>query len=95
MKRSLSLWIVLSLLFSFGCIASASENNMDVLENRYKILQNLDILIGREPGYYTGANGEEDIYRDMSKSSFINFLCNISGDHGYTEEYNEDALLCA
>lgn len=95
MKRILSLWIVLSLLFSFGCIASASENNMDVLENRYKILQNLDILIGREPGYYTGANGEEDIYRDMSKSSFINFLCNISGDHGYTEEYNEDALLCA
>ena len=95
MKRILSLWIVLSLLLSFGCIASASENNMDVIENRYKILQNLDILIGREPGFYTGANGEEDTYRDMSKSSFINFLCNISGDHGYTEEYNEDALLCA
>ena len=84
-KRILSILLVTCLLLSMCCVSFA-ETKMDLeIDRKFKVLNQLHIINEREPGDY-------NVYRNMSKSAFINFICNILGDYGYTEVYNQEAI---
>jgi len=87
-KRIVSILLALSLCLSVFCISYA-ETEIDLeVDRKFRVLNQLHIINEREPGDY-------GVYRNMSKSAFINFICNILGDYGYTEVYDDEAITFA
>lgn len=95
MKRILSLTLALVLMLSLCCISYANSEWSEETEKNYEVLRALRIVNLRDKGVYTGAQGEADVFRNLSKTAFINYICNISQDYGFTDEYNEDAIRIA
>lgn len=89
LKRILSLFILLTVIVSAFYIPNVGAVEWtEVYENNFKILMGLRIINTREEADYS-------VFRELSKSAFINFICNIYDDYGYTEEYSEEAVSFA
>lgn len=66
---------------SFG-VSGAEETGGDELQ----LLQKLDIVCGAD---------ENKLENPISKSAFINYILNITGDYKYSDYYDENALMAA
>ncbi len=87
-KRIIGILLAMSLCLSNFCVSYA-ETEVDLeISRRFRVLNQLHIINERQQGDY-------GVYRNMSKSAFINFICNILGDYGYTEVYDETAIELA
>jgi len=95
MKKLISLTLVFVLLMSFCCTSYAKGGWTEETEKRYEVLTALKIVNLRDKGMYTGAQGAADVFRNLSKTAFINYVCNISQDYGFTDEYSADAIKIA
>ena len=95
MKRILSLIVVFAFSLSLCCVSYANSEWSEETEKKYEVLNALKIVNLREKGVYTGAQGEPDVFRNLSKTAFINYICNIYQDYGFTDEHNEDAIRIA
>ncbi|MBR5152168.1 MAG: hypothetical protein IKW60_01370 [Clostridia bacterium] len=86
LKRVLSLVLSLMLVCSVVTVAYGAEGGWtDDLEFKYHVLTELGVV------HADGMSGYA-VFRDLSKASFINFVCNMYADYGYTVEYSEDAI---
>ncbi len=84
-KRILCLLISLVLLFSASPSIGATESKADQLEIMYETLLSLGIM--------QRTNKEEyDFLDEVSKSTFINYVCNIVDEFGYGETNQQDAI---
>lgn len=102
MKRIVSFLMVVSLLLSLCGVGYASNTDYTQSEEiltRCIILEGLGIVPPRAKAEYYKTDLANDrtladygILRNISKSAFINYLCNIYGEYGYTDDYNEDAI---
>lgn len=88
LKRVLSLTLALVLSLSVCVVTDAKTVYSDDLEFKYEILTALGIV--NEDG-----KSDYSVFRDLSKSSFINLICNMYGDYGFTMEYNKKAIRTA
>ncbi len=89
LKRVLSLVLALMLALSVVTVSYAAEDGWtDDLEFKYHVLSELGIVHADNMGGYA-------VFRDLSKNSFINFICNMYADYGYSAEYSADAIATA
>lgn len=95
MKKIISLTLVFVLLMSMCCISYAKDDWTEEIEKRYEVLTELRVVNLRQQGVYTGAQGAPDVFRNLSKTAFINYICNITQDYGFTDAYSEDAVKIA
>lgn len=87
-RRILCLMLSAMLLLSVSPAVLADESRAETIEQKYELLLKLNIM---EP------SGKEtyDVFDEVSKSSFINYVCNIIGDFGYGEKHNAEAIAFA
>ncbi len=88
MKRILSGIIAFVLVLSLCSVSYADTDWTEDVENKYRTLNALGILPDKEYGDY-------GVFRDLSKSGFINFVLNVYDEYGFTEERNDEALQMA
>jgi len=84
MKRIIGLILSAVLLLATANISYA-EGMQSVEEQKFDILKSLDIVCGIE--YEDGL-----LYKEITKSGYINFIMNIALDEKYTDEYNAESL---
>lgn len=87
-KRLLCCILAVSILTSIGCVAYADTDLTEDLNFKYKLLQELDILPDNEYGDF-------GILRNLSKESFLAFVCNICGDYNFTEREEDTKAAVA
>ena len=87
-KRLLCCVLAVSILMSIGCVAYADTELTEDLNFKYKLLQELDILPDNEYGDF-------GILRNLSKESFLAFVCNICGDYNFTEREEDTKAAVA
>lgn len=87
-KRLLCCILAVSILMSIGCVAYADTDLTEDLNFKYKLLQELDILPDNEYGDF-------GILRNLSKESFLAFVCNICGDYNFTEREEDTKAAVA
>ncbi len=88
-KRILS--ITLAIIFSLSvCCVSYAETTWDKeVESKAMVLKGIGVVNMDEDGNWSA-------FRNMSKSAFINFLCNLLDEScSFTEVYSEDAIRMA
>lgn len=104
MKKILCLCLSFFLILScaVGLAAEKSESYTTDIETKLEILEMLAIINPREPGVHYKTElandrelGEYGVFRNISKSGFLNYICNIFGDFGYTDDYSDEAVLLA
>ncbi len=105
MKRILSFLVAVALLSTLcvcGYAASSDTPKTDEILTRCMILEGLKIVNPRADAKYHKTDlandrslGDYGVFRNISKSAFINYLCNIYGEYGYTDDYNEEAIRFA
>ena len=103
MKRILSCFLMMALLLSICCVSYARQGQVEAVESQYRILSALKVMNKRNAGTYGDyadklserEHGDYSMFRTLSKSGFINFLCNILDEYGYTEEYSAEAIAFA
>jgi len=88
MKRILSSFIVFVLVLSLCSVSYADVGLTENIENKYKTLNSLGILPDEKYENY-------GMFRNLSKTGFINFVLNVYDEYGYTEEKNDEALRMA
>lgn len=102
-KRILCFFMVISLVlpccFGLNAVGATGDLSLDIL-HKCNILNALGIMNTRELEGDIAVIKErkiEDygIFRNISKSSFINYICNIYGDNSFTDEYDEKAIELA
>ena len=93
LKRILSVLVIVGILTSFGSVAYGDTKLTDTIDKQYNTLVALGILQMEKETNYEPLN--YDTLRDLSKSGFVNFVCNIIGDYKFTERYNEEAIRVA
>lgn len=86
------------LLSCFGSAYAAGDAeslNAD-FEKKHEILMGLSVINPDKDGEYVkGDYSEHKMFRNVSKSEFINYLCNMSGDYGYTSAQSDEAVSTA
>ena len=87
-KRVLSLALAAVLMFSLITTSYATEDKKAELDYKFDVLQSLGIINGDSFSEYA-------LYRDLSKNSFINYVCNLYGGYGYSSEHSDDAIALA
>ncbi|MBR5152812.1 MAG: hypothetical protein IKW60_04720 [Clostridia bacterium] len=85
MKRLMSLLLIATMLLSFGMVSHAASLEQDINVYHYNLLKELKIVD-------KALIKEYDPFADVSKSAFINYICNIIGDYGYDNTYNQAAI---
>ncbi|MBQ2615046.1 MAG: hypothetical protein IJB80_06980 [Clostridia bacterium] len=105
MKRIVSIILVIGLvlsLFTFGYASEVDTSGNDEILVKCRILEGLGIIPPRKKAEYHKTTlpndrtlAEYGSFRNTSKSAFINYLCNIYGDYGYTDDYSKDAISFA
>ncbi|MBR5153001.1 MAG: hypothetical protein IKW60_05710 [Clostridia bacterium] len=105
MKRIVSIILVIGLalsLFTFGHAAEVDTSGNDEILVRCRILEGLGIIPPRRKAEFHKTTlpndrtlAEYGSFRNTSKSAFINYICNIYGDYGYTDDYSKDAIVFA
>lgn len=102
-KKFLSMTLALILLLSCvgGTCASADTEITNEIMHKCDVLSALKIVNPRAMGDYGATEisllndrslGDYGIFRNISKSAFINYLCNMYGDYGFTDDYSEKAV---
>jgi len=96
---------VLALLLVLPCFSvMATETGWtEETENRLQILSALQIMNLRESGVYGDAYQKSDdrendpyaAFRNISKRTFLNYVCNIIGDYAYGESNEPEAVALA
>ena len=85
MKRVISAFLIISFILSFGAVAYAISPEQETNVYHYNLLKELKIVD-------KAVSKDYDPFADVSKSAFINYVCNIIGDCGYDNTYNEVAI---
>lgn len=63
---------------------------------KHEILRGLKIINNSKNGeYVSGEYNDYEIFRAVSKSEFINYLCNMSGDYGFSSDASDEAISVA
>lgn len=93
--------LCLAAIMLFSCFGSAyaagnAESIEEAFEKKYEILTGLEILNPVPDGeYVSGEYKDYQIFKSVSKSEFINYLCNMSGDYGYSSQQSDEAIATA
>lgn len=104
MKRILSVTLAFVLMLSCFCLAYANDDVWEKnMETRCKVLEGLRIINSRADGTYQSDRailndrtlGDYSLFRNISKSAFINYICNFYADYGYSDDYSQDAIRTA
>lgn len=104
MKKILSIGLSVFLILScfVGFTAEDSGSYTADIETKCELLEMIGIINPREPGIYYKTElandrelGEYGVFRNISKSGFLNYICNIFGDFGYTDDYSDEAVRLA
>lgn len=95
---SLFVAIIIALLCS-NCPVMAATASSDLSEDyihKLEVLNALKITNLRKGEAYVGGDlGDYGLFRDVSKSEFINYICNMYGEYGFTDGYSEEAISIA
>ncbi|MEE1066806.1 MAG: hypothetical protein UH249_11815, partial [Acutalibacteraceae bacterium] len=108
MKRILSSILAIILLLSMCCVSAAEDNTWTAdMESKHYILNQLGIVEIEGAVPYVTLTGdaqqvlsymvsdEHTDFKDISKSAFVNFLCNIIGNYGFNDQANDEAIEIA
>lgn len=86
LRRILCLTLALILSLSVVSVSYAETTWDKEVESKAMVLKGIGVVNMAEDGNWSA-------FRNMSKSAFINFLCNLLDEgSNYTEIYNEDAI---
>ncbi len=99
-NRVISLFVaIIIVLLCFSCPVMAAAANNDLAEDyihKLEVLNALKITNLRKGEAYIGGDlGDYGLFRDVSKSEFINYICNMYGEYGFTDGYSEEAISIA
>ncbi len=106
MKKIVSLCLTMVMLLSLFCVpslgAADDTRKTEAFMKHCEVLKGLHIINAREKGTYTNETelndrkfGEYGVFRNISKSSFINYVCNFYQDYGFSEDYSPEAIQIA